>query len=100
MTKREGRMADLRSLNGKVEDKASWSRGRFVSNTGFLRRWPSSIRTRQERGLYGWPTELESREAQKRFTVLKRFLVREDSASASLATRVRARSMENGLIHS
>ena len=27
--------ADLRSFNGKVEDKAAWSRGLFVSNSGF-----------------------------------------------------------------
>lgn len=27
--------ADLRSFNAKVEDKASWSRGLFVSNSGF-----------------------------------------------------------------
>jgi len=27
--------ADLRSFNAKVEDKAAWSRGLFVSNTGF-----------------------------------------------------------------
>ena len=28
-------LADLRSFNAKVEDKASWSRGLFVSNSGF-----------------------------------------------------------------
>lgn len=28
-------VADLRAFNGKVEDKASWSRGLFVSNSGF-----------------------------------------------------------------
>ncbi len=28
-------VADLRSFNAKVEDKASWSRGLFVSNSGF-----------------------------------------------------------------
>lgn len=27
--------ADLRAFNGKVEDKAAWSRGLFVSNSGF-----------------------------------------------------------------
>ena len=27
--------ADLRSFNAKVEDKASWSRGLFISNSGF-----------------------------------------------------------------
>jgi hypothetical protein len=27
--------ADLRSFNGKVEDKAAWSRGLFISNSGF-----------------------------------------------------------------
>ena len=28
-------VADLRSFNGKVEDKAAWSRGLFVSDSGF-----------------------------------------------------------------
>jgi hypothetical protein len=28
-------VADLRSFNGKVEDKAAWSRGLFVSHSGF-----------------------------------------------------------------
>ena len=28
-------VADLRSFNGKVEDKADWSRGLYVSNSGF-----------------------------------------------------------------
>lgn len=28
-------VADLRSFNGKVEDKAAWSRGLFVSQSGF-----------------------------------------------------------------
>lgn len=27
--------ADLRAFNGKVEDKAAWSRGLFISNSGF-----------------------------------------------------------------
>ena len=27
--------ADLRSFNAKVEDKAAWSRGIFISNSGF-----------------------------------------------------------------
>lgn len=27
--------ADLRSFNAKVQDKAAWSRGLFVSNSGF-----------------------------------------------------------------
>lgn len=30
--------ADLRSFNGKVEDKAAWSRGLFVSNSGFTQK--------------------------------------------------------------
>ncbi len=28
-------VADLRSFNGKIEDKASWSRGFFISDSGF-----------------------------------------------------------------
>ena len=30
-------VADLRAFNGKIEDKASWSRGLFISYSGFSR---------------------------------------------------------------
>ena len=44
----------LRSFNAKVEDKAKWSRGLFLSYSGFLRRGPLRLRARQECHLYGW----------------------------------------------
>lgn len=34
-TARQIGVADLRAFNGKVENKAAWSRGLFVSNSGF-----------------------------------------------------------------
>nr|WMC98314.1 restriction endonuclease [Aminobacter aminovorans] len=45
-------VADLHTFHGKIEQKAAWTRGLFVSNSGFSEDGLVAF------GLYGWPRSL------------------------------------------
>ena len=47
-------VAELHTFHGKIEQKAAWTRGLFVSNSGFTEEGLPGLRSRQARHLHGW----------------------------------------------